>query len=153
MLNPIYHSDTPEKVLRYKVEPYVVASDVYSVPPYEGRGGWTWYTGASGWMYRVGTEAILGLRRAGSLLMIDPCIPKDWPEYRIRYRFGKTIYHIHVKNPDKLNSGVIEVAVDGQLMPEKGITLTDDGREHEISVKLGAPDVPPAPPLPVTHTP
>ena len=105
LLNPIYHSDTPEKVRRYRVEPYVMAADVYSVPPHIGRGGWTWYTGSAGWMYRVGLEAILGLHRVGEILQIAPCIPKDWPGYEMTYRDGETSYQIRVENPDEVNRG------------------------------------------------
>jgi len=88
LLNPIYHGDTPEKLERYRVEPYVVAADVYGVPPHTGR-GWTWYTGAASWMYRLGLEAILGLRRVGEALHIDPCIPRDWSGYELTYRTAK----------------------------------------------------------------
>ena len=78
LINPIYHADTPEKIDRYRVEPYVIAADVYSVAPYIGRGGWTWYSGSASWMYRLGTEMILGLQRTGDRLHINPCVPKDW---------------------------------------------------------------------------
>ncbi|MDE3091650.1 MAG: glycosyl transferase family 36, partial [Chloroflexota bacterium] len=99
MLNPIYHSDTPEKVARYAVEPYVVAADVYSAPSHTGRGGWTWYTGSSGWMYRLGLEAILGIRRMGQTLQINPCIPRRWQNYQVTYRVGATTFRIRVDNP------------------------------------------------------
>jgi len=99
LLNPITHTDTREKALRYRVEPYVVAADVYGVSPHTGRGGWTWYTGSSGWMYRLGLEAILGLRQAGQVLRISPCIPKTWPGFRLTYRVGTTSYDISVENP------------------------------------------------------
>ena len=90
MINPIHHADTAEKADRYRVEPYVIAADVYSMPPHTGRGGWTWYTGSASWMYRLGTEMLLGLRRKGDHLQIKPCIPKDWTEYQLNYRFGET---------------------------------------------------------------
>ena len=86
LLNPIYRADTPEKVARYKVEPYVISADVYGVAPHVGRGGWTWYTGSAGWMYRLGIEAILGLQRTGQELRLDPCIPKQWTGYTMTYR-------------------------------------------------------------------
>src|SRR6185503_15899914 len=89
LINPIYHADTPEKVDRYRVEPYVVVADVYSAAPYIGRGGWTWYSGSASWMYRLGIEMIVGLQREGDRLYINPCVPQDWPEYQINYRFGK----------------------------------------------------------------
>jgi len=148
LLNPIYHSDTPEKVMRYRVEPYVVAADVYSMEPHVGRGGWTWYTGSAGWMYRVGLEAILGLRRAGNTLRIAPCIPKDWSSYELTYRLtgkdkpypycdGGTSYRIRVENPDGVNRGVKQVMLDGEILPEERIPLLDDGRQHEVRVLMG----------------
>jgi len=137
LLNPIYHSDTPEKTARYRVEPYVVAADVYSVEPHVGRGGWTWYTGSGGWMYRLGLEAILGLRRVGPALRIEPCIPRRWPGYELTYRDGETWYHIRVENPDGVNVGVREVALDGELLSEKEIPLLEDGQRHEVRVVMG----------------
>jgi cyclic beta-1,2-glucan synthetase len=137
LLNPIYRSDTPEKVMRYRVEPYVVAADVYSVPPHVGRGGWTWYTGSAGWMYRLGLEAILGLRRVGKWLRIDPCIPKGWPGYELTYRDGETSYRIRVENPDGVNRGVKQVTLDGEVLPEGEIPLLGNGRQHEVCVQMG----------------
>jgi cellobiose phosphorylase len=137
LLNPIYHSDTAEKVRRYQVEPYVIAADVYSIPPHIGRGGWTWYTGSSGWMYRLGVEAILGLRKVEGGLLIDPHIPTDWQEYRIEYRFGETTYSILVKNPEGVCQGVTRIAVDKRALQGAQIPLVDDGREHQVVVILG----------------
>lgn len=137
LLNPIYHADTPEKVARYRVEPYVVAADVYSVPPHVGRGGWTWYTGSAGWMYRLGLEGILGVRRVGRALRIAPCIPKDWPGYEVTYRDGATVYHIHVENPNSVNRGVRQVTLDGKVLPDAEIPLMGDGQRHEVHVMLG----------------
>jgi cyclic beta-1,2-glucan synthetase len=137
LLNPIYHSDTPEKVMRYRVEPYVVAADVYSVPPHTGRGGWTWYTGSASWMYRLGLEAILGLRRVGKILRIDPCIPKDWPGYELAYRDGETSYQIRVEKPAGINRGVKQVTLDGEVLPGGNIPLTADGQQHSVHVLMG----------------
>jgi len=137
LLNPIYHSDTPEKVMRYRVEPYVVAADVYSVAPHVGRGGWTWYTGSAGWMVRLGLEAILGLRRMGRVLRISPCIPRDWPGYELTYRDGETFYQIRVENPDGVNRGVKQVTLDGEALPGEEIPLLGDGRQHEVCVLMG----------------
>lgn len=140
MLNPISHADTPEKVERYKVEPYVVAADIYSMPPHTGRGGWTWYTGASGWMYRLGLEAILGISRVGDALNINPCIPRDWPGFKIDYRFGSTHYKISVENPDGVNRGVRQVLLDGNLSHKSGgiiIPLVDDGHLHDLRIVMG----------------
>jgi cellobiose phosphorylase len=133
LINPIYHTDTPESVERYRVEPYVIAADVYSVEPHVGRGGWTWYTGSASWMYRLGTEMILGLQRTGDRLKIDPCIPKGWEHYQINYRFGKSLYHILVKQQDgksKTNS----ITMDGKVLKDGLVPLKDDERTHEVVV-------------------
>ena len=106
MLNPVNHTRTAADVERYKTEPYVIAGDVYAHPAHAGRGGWTWYTGAAGWMYRAGLESILGLRRRGSTFEIDPCIPSSWPEYAIVWRFGRTRYEIAVSNPERRCRGI-----------------------------------------------
>jgi cyclic beta-1,2-glucan synthetase len=137
LLNPIHHSDTPAAAMRYRVEPYVVVADVYSVPPHTGRGGWTWYTGSAGWMYRLGLEAILGVRRAGDALTVDPCVPADWPGYEVTYRDGATVYQIHVENPNGASHGVKQMMIDGKDLPEKEIPLLQDGEEHKIRVLLG----------------
>jgi cyclic beta-1,2-glucan synthetase len=139
LINPIYHTDTPEKVNRYHVEPYVIAADVYSRPPYTGRGGWTWYTGSASWMYRLGVDAILGISRAGNILTINPCIPKDWPRYEISYQFGETRYLINVENPNGVNQGIQQVSLDGKTLTENHIPLSNDGKQHEVQVLLGAP--------------
>jgi cyclic beta-1,2-glucan synthetase len=137
LLNPIYHGDTPEKVARYKVEPYVIAADVYSKPPYAGRGGWTWYTGSAGWMYRLGLEAILGIRRVGQALQINPCIPKSWASYQVTYRDSETIYQIRVENPSGVNRGVRQVTLDGKNLPGNEIPLLSDGGQHQAHVLMG----------------
>ena len=100
MLNPINHAATRAGVQRYKVEPYVSAADVYSVAPHVGRGGWTWYTGSAGWMYRAGVECILGLRVQADFLLIDPCIPAAWPEFGMTLRYRGAVYEIAVHNPE-----------------------------------------------------
>ena len=137
MLNPLSHADTPEKAARYKVEPYVIAADIYSMPPLTGRGGWTWYTGSSGWMYRLGLEAILGISREGNALNINPCIPRHWPGYKVDYRFGTTHYRISVENPSKVNRGIQKVLLDGKPLPGCLIPLVEDGQVHEVRVVMG----------------
>jgi cyclic beta-1,2-glucan synthetase len=137
LLNPIRHADTPEKAARYRVEPYVIAADVYSQPPHTGRGGWTWYTGSSGWMYTLGVEAILGVSRQGNTLQINPCIPRHWPGFSVDYRFGTAHYIIKVENPQSVNSGVRQVVLDGNALPSNLIPLVDDGRSHNIQVLMG----------------
>jgi cyclic beta-1,2-glucan synthetase len=136
MLNPINHANTPEKTERYKVEPYVVAADIYSVPPHTGRGGWTWYTGSSAWMYRLGIEAILGITRAGNTLSINPCIPHDWTGFKVDYRFGNTHYKISVKNPHNVDQSTLQIILDGILLPGGTIPLVDDNLLHEVQVMI-----------------
>ena len=137
ILNPIEHTKTKEAVLRYKVEPYVLAADVYGAGNLLGRGGWTWYTGSSGWFYKAGIEYILGLRINEGLLSIKPCIPKEWKEYRIRYEYGSSVYNIYVKNPNESEDNEVkEFYVDGQKIEEKQIKLIDNGKIYEIEVVL-----------------
>jgi cyclic beta-1,2-glucan synthetase len=135
MLNPITHSDTPDGVDIYKVEPYVVAADVYTAKGHVGRGGWTWYTGSASWMYRVALESILGFQQRGEMLFIEPCIPTSWKEFTIEYRFGASMYEITVENPDGLQNGAVELSVDGNGT-EKGIHLRDDGKRHRVTATL-----------------
>lgn len=137
MLNPIYHSDTIEKAMLYKTEPYNIAADIYSVSPHIGNGGWTGYTGSAGWMYRLGVEAILGVSRVGNTLKIDPCIPGDWPGFKLTYKFGLTSYLINVENPDGVNRGIQRVLLDGRTLKDNIIPLSNDGGKHEVQVVLG----------------
>ena len=137
MINPINHSRTAMEITKYKVEPYVMAADVYAAEPHIGRGGWTWYTGAAGWMYRVCIENMLGLKIRGSALLIDPCIPKSWREYSIRYTYQNTHYIINIKNPYGLNSGVKSIYLDGNNIEKLVINLVNDNKEHYVDVTLG----------------
>jgi cellobiose phosphorylase len=134
MLNPVRHADSPEAVRLYKLEPYVLAGDVYGAPPHTGRGGWTWYTGSAGWLYRAGLEAILGFHLRGNRLRIDPRVSPDWPGYEITYRRASATYHIVVENAARTGRGVGVLTLDGQTVPEGLIDLADDGRQHEIRV-------------------
>ena len=135
MLNPITHSDSPEAVDTYKVEPYVVAADVYTAKGHLGRGGWTWYTGSASWMYRIALEAILGFHQRGEKLYIDPCIPTSWGQFTIDYRFRSANYKILIENPDKLQRGAVELTVDGRSA-DGAIDLVDDGKEHVVTAVL-----------------
>ncbi len=126
LLNPILQADTEAKADTYRVEPYVICADIYSVQPYLRRGGWTWYTGSASWMYRLGIEGLLGFRKEGDSLRIDPVIPPEWDGFSIDYRFGESIYHIHVKNPQHLPRGA----------PNPPIPLIDDGQEHTVEIVL-----------------
>jgi len=139
MLNPISHSSDPEAVSRYKVEPYALVADVYSVAPHVGRGGWTWYTGAAAWMYRVALENLLGLRiesRGDSeSLIVDPCVPKAWPEYEMTLRHGGGTWRIRVENPRGVNRGVARITLDGRSVEGGEVPLTGVG-DHEVVVTL-----------------
>ena len=137
LINPIYHATSPAEVQHYKVEPYVVCADIYGAPPHTGRGGWTWYTGAAGWLYRVAVEAILGVRVRGDALRFEPCIPAGWPGYEVTYRFGSAAYHVRVDNSAGTGRGVRSVTVDGQPAAGEVVPLRDDGREHDVRVTLG----------------
>jgi cyclic beta-1,2-glucan synthetase len=138
MLNPLTHTRNAEEIQRYRAEPYVVAADVYSQPPHTGRGGWTWYTGSAGWMYRVGLEAILGLSRQGGALRIDPCIPRTWPRYEMVFKSGRAEYRIVVENPQGVSRGVVLVEVDGVEQTGRDVAILDDGAVHHVRVVLGA---------------
>ncbi len=137
LLNPIYHSDTPQKAEHYRVEPYVIAADIYGAPPHTGRGGWAWYTGSSAWMYRLGIEAILGIKREGEYLRIDPCIPADWPGYEMTYRYREAIYKIQVKNRRSVNRGVSRVMLNSNEVADFRIPLSDEKQEYQVIVELG----------------
>jgi cyclic beta-1,2-glucan synthetase len=138
-LNPINHARTRAELRRYKVEPYVIAADVYAAPDHVGHGGWTWYTGSAGWMQRAGLENILGLQCEGSSLHIDPCIPNSWPGFEIRLRRRSAHLHIKVENPKGVTRGVAEARMDGTLLIQRPLRfeLADDGRAHELFVTLG----------------
>ncbi|MEX0879489.1 MAG: glucoamylase family protein [Thermoanaerobaculia bacterium] len=137
ILNPINHASTRSGLHRYKVEPFVMAGDVYSEHPHTGRGGWTWYTGAAGWMYRAGVEWILGFRLRGTALHIDPCIPRAWPGFEVVFRYHSARYRLTVENPRGAMRGVTAISLDGQPVSGREIPLSDDGGAHTIAVVLG----------------
>ncbi len=138
LINPLHHGRTAEEVEVYKVEPYVVAADVYSVSPHAGRGGWTWYTGSAGWMYRLIVESLLGLSlrtdEHGARLHLQPCVPATWPGYAIDYRFRGTLYRIAIEQVD---GALLTVALDGVLQSGNALPLADDGSPHAVQVRLG----------------
>jgi cyclic beta-1,2-glucan synthetase len=143
LVNPVNHAKTPAATLRYAVEPYVLAADVYAVAPYAGRGGWTWYTGSAGWMYRAGIEWILGFRLQAGALILDPCIPKTWPGFDIVYRHRSATYKIRVDNPQGVSRGIKHATLDGAALsgsPAR-VDLADDGKIHIVSLVLGAASV------------
>ena len=146
MLNPINHGSTPTQIDLYKVEPYVMCADIYGAPPHTSRGGWTWYTGAAGWMYRLTVETLLGLQLEVDHLRIAPCIPAHWESYKIHYRYRETFYHITVKRVGEQVGQMIRVTVDGVAVngagmdgtgrPQGIILLVDDRQEHRVEVDL-----------------
>jgi cyclic beta-1,2-glucan synthetase len=141
LLNPINRTSTRADVHRYKVEPYVVAADVYSVPPHVGRGGWTWYTGSAGWLYRAGLEGILGFRVQGANLLLSPCIPAKWPRFEIGFRYGSARYEILVENPLGVSRGISLAELNGKTLPsgsQTRVPLVDDGNTHSLRLVLGA---------------
>ena len=133
MINPVNHSLNAEAVARYKVEPYVMAADVYSVAPHNGRGGWSWYTGSAGWAYRLLTESLLGITREGDKLSIRPLLPAAWPEVMIAYQHGSSQYRISVRRSD----GESSLSLDGTPQPYQPVELIDDGREHRVDIQSG----------------
>ncbi|ESS73568.1 protein NdvB [Methyloglobulus morosus KoM1] len=138
MLNPINRTVTRIGVYAYKVEPYVLAADIYAEPPHTRRGGWTWYTGAAGWYYRTGLEWILGLQVQADKLTFNPCIPKAWRSYSINYQHGNSHYNITVENPHSVSRGISSIELDGdRLLNNNGIDLQDDGQLHQVKVLLG----------------
>jgi cyclic beta-1,2-glucan synthetase len=144
LINPISHGTEPEAVKRYKVEPYVVAADVYAAEPHVGRGGWTWYTGSAGWFYRVVVMWLLGIRyefsEGSRFLVVEPCIPKDWPgcDAVVRDASGDvtTTYRIRVENPRGVNRGVDRIELDGVVLEQARVPLGEDGGDHDVVVRM-----------------
>jgi cyclic beta-1,2-glucan synthetase len=134
IINPVGHAGSPEKIATYKVEPYVIAADVYAVAPHIGRGGWTWYTGSAGWMYRLILESLLGLRLEKDKLRFAPCLSAEWESFKVHYRFRETVYHITVLQTK--NGSAAGVTVDGVEQPDKAISLVDDHQEHPVEVRV-----------------
>jgi cyclic beta-1,2-glucan synthetase len=137
MLNPVNHTRTSGEVARYRTEPYVVAGDVYSSEPHIGRGGWTWYTGAAGWMYRVGIESLLGVTLKGGVLHIDPCIPRDWKGYEAVLKTPQAELHIVVENPNGVNQGVRSLEINGTVSDQRVVSLRDAVGHHVVRVVMG----------------
>jgi len=137
MINPVNHARSPESIAIYKVEPYAVAADVYALSPHTGRGGWTWYTGSAGWMYRLIVESLLGLRLEVDRLSFAPLLPADWEGFTVHYRYRETLYHIAVLSR-QVADGATSVTVDGALQQDKTITLVDDHQEHAVEVRIPA---------------
>ncbi|HET6948254.1 MAG TPA: hypothetical protein VFJ45_10640, partial [bacterium] len=139
MLNPINHARSAQGVEQYKVEPYVVAADVYAHPQHIGRGGWTWYTGSAAWLYRLGIESILGVTRRGAALAFDPCIPTSWPGFTMTLRLGGARYDVAVVNPDRQSRGVRRATLDGRTVDPSAVPFVDDGTVHQVHIVMGRP--------------
>jgi cellobiose phosphorylase len=136
LLNPIRHATNAAQVERYKVEPYVVAADIYGVAPHTGRGGWSWYTGSAGWMYRLIVETLLGVRLEADKLRLDPRLPAAWDSLKIHYRYRDTFYHITVQRGGAEAAGAVRLTVDGQEQAEATIQLVDDRQEHAVALTV-----------------
>jgi cellobiose phosphorylase len=137
LLNPIHHGATPAQIATYKVEPYVVAADVYAVAPHQGRGGWTWYTGSAGWMYRLLIETLLGINLEGELLRLTPRLPQSWTSYKIHYRYRQTVYHLNFTRNTAGSPGSIHITLDGNPLAGDTIPLHDDGHDHHAEIEAG----------------
>jgi cellobiose phosphorylase len=138
LINPVNHAGSPEEVATYRVEPYVVAADVYACPPHTGRGGWTWYTGSAAWMYRLIVESLLGLRLEVDRLRFAPCLPAEWKGFTVHYRYRETVYHINVRQTP-VGSDETSITVDGVGRYDDGIRLVDDRQEHSVEVRIPTP--------------
>ena len=138
IINPVNRAATADDMARYRVEPYVMAADVYTVAPHTGRGGWSWYTGSSGWMYRLIVESLLGLQLKadgdGARLVLSPCLPGDWPGYALEYRHGRTLYQIEVTQVRPV-ADAIELRLDGELQAGRSVPLVDDGKPHRVEMR------------------
>lgn len=135
LINPVNHGKDPSTIRQYKVEPYVIAADVYFVETHRGRGGWTWYTGSAGWMYQLILEWFIGLKRRGSALTFEPCLPPDWKSVKINYRFNDSIYLIELLQTKETGDGM-RIVVDGKQEPGNLLHLSDDGETHEVQIYL-----------------
>jgi cellobiose phosphorylase len=140
LINPVSHGATPAEISTYRVEPYVMAADVYGVEPHVGRGGWTWYTGSAGWMYRLIVESLLGLQLEVDKLRIAPCLPAKWINFRIHYRYRETFYHITIRDRSPAATAC-RLVLDGVELSDDFITLLDDRRDHEVELEMHSSEV------------
>jgi cellobiose phosphorylase len=134
LINPVNHGKTAEEIALYKVEPYVLAADVYARDPHAGRGGWTWYTGSAGWMYRLLVESFLGLRQEGNKLIIEPCIPEEWTSFKVDYKYKNTMYRFNIRQNVPVTKRAM--TINGLATEDKTLLLVDDGIEHVVEINL-----------------
>jgi cellobiose phosphorylase len=139
LINPVRHGDRPEAIARYQVEPYVLAADVYTNPQHQGRGGWTWYTGSAGWMYRLILESLLGVRRQADRLVLEPLLPAAWDGFVVHYTYYQSVYHLRIRRtgPGAGKLAVTGMVRDGNRLPPGPVVLDNDGKEHQIEVEVG----------------
>jgi cellobiose phosphorylase len=135
LINPILHGSTPSRIATYKVEPYVVAADVYGIAPHTGRGGWTWYTGSASWMYRLIVESLLGLHLEVDQLSFRPCLPADWKSFKLHYRYRETFFHITVEQTEP-SATIKSVSLDGIELAGIKVTLVDDRQDHQVIILM-----------------
>ena len=135
LINPVRHGDTAAKIARYKVEPYVLAADVYVAAPHISRGGWTWYTGSAGWMYRLILEIFFGVAREGNRLRLTPRLPEKWKSAKVHYRYFGTVYHITFTREAGQPTRQILI-LDGKEQPDTSFPLVDDHNDHQVTVRL-----------------
>jgi cellobiose phosphorylase len=136
LLNPVYHGATPSQIATYKVEPYVMAADVYALAPHTGRGGWTWYTGSAGWMYRLLLETLLGVNLEGNQLRLTPNLPGKWSTFTLHYRYRQTVYHIRITRLAGAPPSDSRLSLDGQALAGNTISLLDDRRAHSVELRV-----------------
>jgi len=136
LLNPVHHGATPNQIATYKVEPYVVAADIYAVAPHTGRGGWTWYTGSAGWLYRLLIETLLGVNLEGNQLRLTPNLPETWSTFTLHYRYRETHYHIRINRVSGTPPGSSRLSLDGQALADNRISLLDDHLEHVVEMEV-----------------
>ncbi len=136
LINPIHHGSSADAIAKYRVEPYVVAADVYGVAPHVGRGGWTWYTGSAGWMYRLILESLLGFHLESECLTLRPQFPADWSEFTIHYHYQQTQYHLRVVRCGE-GTQVSRVSIDGVDQSQLCVKLVNDGGDHRVLVEIG----------------
>ena len=146
LLNPVRHGGDAAGIATYRAEPYVLAADVYAVPPHAGRGGWTWYTGSAGWMYRLITETMVGIVLSGASLQLRPRLPKSWDSLKVHYRYHQTVYHITLSRWTEAPGEMPDPKLDGQTLAGGAIPLQNDQREHWVEARFVYPSRPGAPP-------
>jgi cellobiose phosphorylase len=137
LLNPVNHGATPGQIATYKVEPYVMAADVYAVAPHMGRGGWTWYTGSAGWMYRLLLETLLGVNLEGDQLRLTPSLPRTWNTFTLHYRYRQTLYHIRITRTPGVPPGGRQLSLDGRAIAGNLLPLLDDHLDHSVEMQVG----------------